>query len=200
MQPETEDPHRLDFIRDTEIPKEKTFIEKMRSPAGVVFLILCVLALITLITVPIIASQRANQAQINKLNGLAQTQTEIIRVTVIAESQAKGSSAKNRAEEIGVSVDTTLNEVKSSLQSRKSGEVDFNAKKNSQTDSELISAIQQDKFDETFNQIIDEQLLNYQSELLDALQKANKKEKEFLQSAYDKTNDLLGLVDEVDQP
>lgn len=205
MQPDQEKQkfgqHDLDFIMQTEVPTEPSFLSKLQSKWGLIFLGLCAgLILILALVFSIMQNQTSNE-QRQKLVGLAQTETELIRLANLASSQATEENTKTRASEIANSLNGSLAKTKQLIQARggNSGEADFSAGKNSQNDSRLVEAIQNNSFDTVFSELVDEQLLSYQQQLIAVQQNANSTEKQVLEDSYSKANKLLGLFDEAPQ-
>ena len=196
-----QDPHQLDFIMQTEVPKPKSFWSRLKSKTGAVFIALSLVLISILVAIPLILQNQANNDQLEKLVSVAQSQTEIIRIARLAESQAKESTTKSRASNIVSTMEGSLGETKVLLQKRNADtqSLVLEGKKNSQTDSTLVDAIQNNNFDTVFSDLIDQKLLEYQSLLLEVQQTSNKDEKGSLEKAYTDVNDLLGLFDEAQE-
>lgn len=191
----------LDFIMQTEVPTEPSFVSKLQSKWGLIFLGLCAGVILILALVFSIMQNQANNEQRQKLAGLAQTETELIRLANLASSQSTEENTKTRAEEIVSTLSSSLAKTKQLIQTRggNSQEADFSGGKNSQNDSRLVEALQNNSFDTVFSELIDEQLLSYQQQLITVQKSANGTEKQALENSYTKANKLLGLFDETPQ-
>jgi len=196
--PDQDQKARLDFIIQTELEKPKGKVERLRSKSGLA-LGAIVLILISVVAIFMAASSnKANNEQSQRLISIAQTQTEIIRISSLAQSQAKDDATKSRADEITEKISASLEDIKSILTKNdvKIDDTNFNAKKNPETDSALVDALQKNEFDDTFNSIIEQNLLDYQQQLLDAQQSADNSDKPILEKAYNQANEILGISDQ----
>lgn len=192
------DDHRLDFILETELPKQKSFWEKLKTPIGVVFLAICAVIIAILIAIPIYLNKQAEGEQTERIISLSQTQTEIIRISDLAQNQAEQEAVKSRASEISTTFQDQLDQTLGLLSARgvNTDSIFLSAKEDSQTDSQIVASIQAGNFDSVFSGTIDEMLLNYQRELFEVQSNSSEKEKEVFSRAYAQTNSLLGLVDQ----
>lgn len=123
----------------------------------------------------------------------AQKQTELIRVSEIGIKLAKGSSAKNLANSVNLSLQSDQATLLATL---KSAKVKVSAKelalgKNQKTDTILTAAEQSNKFDEVFIQTIQAQLVEYQKTLKAAYNKAESKK---VKAELEKQFETAGLL------
>ncbi len=201
MQPDNSDQNqedRLDFILQTELEKPKSFSEKIRSKAGLALGSLVIITFSIVFILVVFSNNQARSAQNERLISIAQTQTEIVRISGLAQSQAKKSSTRTNAQEITDKISSSLEEIKAMLVNNKANvsEENFNAKKNADTDSKLVESIQNNNFDDTFSSIMEQNLLDYQQQLLDAQNSANSNDKVILENAYNQVNEILGIEDQ----
>lgn len=201
MQPDqdsTPDPNRLEFIMQTELEKPKTWREKVLSKSGLALGAIIIVLISTVLILVSISTNKANSEQTERLISIAQSQTEIIRLSSLAESQAKDTSTKQRASEINSQMSVALDNFQSMLAERgvELDETSLSAKKNSQTDSAFIDSLQSGEFDETFNSTIDGTLVDYQQLLVEAQNYANESDKKTIDDAYNAVSEILGFQDQ----
>ena len=190
------DEHRLDFIMETEVPKEKTLAQKLKSPAGLVLLVVGSLLLLGLILLFVVLGQKANDEQVERLTAVMSSQEEVIRLSELAQQQAGSASVKDQASRILDVVSGDRDNIKQFLNQRGSSPSARQSEENSASDSQILQAIRENNFDEAYSSLIEEQLLEYQRLLLVAAEGANDEETKFLNSSYEKVNELLGVADE----
>lgn len=201
MQPDqdsTPDPNRLEFIMQTELEKPKTWREKVLSKSGLALGAIIIVLISTVLILVSISTNKVNGEQTERLISIAQSQTEIIRLSSLAESQAKDTSTKQRASEINSQMSVALDDIQSMLAERgvELDEASLSAKKNSQTDSAFIDSLQSGEFDETFNSTIDGTLVDYQQLLVEAQNYANESDKKTIDDAYNAVSEILGFQDQ----
>ena len=201
MQPDqdnTPDPNRLKFIMQTELEKPKTWREKLLSKSGLALGAIIIVLISTVLILVSISTNKANSEQTERLISIAQSQTEIIRLSSLAESQAKDTSTKQRASEINSQMSVALDNFQSMLAERgvELDETSLSTKKNSQTDSAFIDSLQSGEFDETFNSTIDGTLVDYQQLLVEAQNYANESDKKTIDDAYNAVSEILGFQDQ----
>lgn len=123
----------------------------------------------------------------DRLNGLVQQQTELIRVASLGEQDATDDTAKNLAITVELSLTsaksqttTTLSKVGGKLNTKLVG-----AKKDSATDEALAAAKKANRFDDVFVATMKEELTDYQAELKDFFNSTSSNtEKTLLQQLY----------------
>lgn len=154
-------------------------------------LILLILGII--IASVLAGASKSGQEEILKAT---QKQTELIRISEIGLKLAKGSSAKNLATSINLSLKSDQATLLASLKSNgiKVSAKELGLAKNQKTDTLLTSAEQSNKFDDVFIQTIQAQLVDYQKTLKTAYEKTDsKKVRATLQTQY-KTAGLLATA------
>jgi hypothetical protein len=118
---------------------------------------------------------------------VAQEQTELIRISDIALTKARGSDALNLAVTTKLSLTTEQQPLLATLKSegRKLSIKELNAGKNSATDESLAAAEQNNQFDQVFIQTLQNGIANYQKTLKQAYDgTSSKKVKQTLNEAY----------------
>lgn len=189
-------PHRMDFILQTETPKPMSFWSKLASPAGLLILSLSLAVIGLFAALAIVLTNQKNNEQAEKLAAITQTQNEIIRIADLAEDQASEESTKKRAREISATVTKSYKNISELLVNRQAGSLESQAITDSETDSMLVEAIRNRTFDETFNELIDDKLFDYQRLLLEVQSGSSDEERAVLETAYTDVDKLLGLYDE----
>lgn len=130
----------------------------------IVLVVLGALIVIFLFVVVSTFLSRAGQAQTQKLTELAQTQTEVARVAGIGVTKAKGLETKSLAINTQLSAISSRQDVVNALKQRgvKIKDKELAAGKNSKTDALLQDAAVNNRFDQTFTEIIQTKLASYQ--------------------------------------
>lgn len=133
--------------------------------------------------------------QTERLVKIAQTQTEIIRVSALAKSKAKDINTRNFALTTGLSVQSSQQDVKKLLSARGVNEKSLGKKigggKDAKTDAALDEATKNSRFDETFLTIMNTQLTNYQKSLQVAFPDSKKNERIALTASFDNAGRLV---------
>ncbi len=130
----------------------------------------------------------SQDAQKDQLIEIAQTQNEIIRVATTASSQASSSNVKALATTTKISVQSSQNQIVDQLGKYGVKKVDnklLGKTKNSKNDALLNEAKANNRYDETYRKILQEQLDDYQTKLKGNFQSATKKEKPILNTAFE---------------
>jgi hypothetical protein len=138
----------------------------------------------------------SSNAQKERLISLAQTQTEIIRVSELADKQSSDIDTRASAIITKMTVETDLQETNLALE-RKGTELNSKAlslKENEGTDKELEDAFANNMFDEEFNTIIRQQLEDYQTLIQVAHASSSGTEKQNLAQSFDEIGLLLERV------
>jgi hypothetical protein len=200
-----DDKHRMDFILNTELPKPKTWREKLRSPAGIVLLLIATLVLAVVIAIPIVVSKQNNQAQIDKLAAVHQAQKKVVSFSQFIQQKAESASMVARAQTVENAINKQSSAVQMELIKRGASEAVISAppteSSQSQADRAIGEAFRNDNLDQAFGKLLDEQLIEYQRLLLAAQNGSSEAERLDLEKAYQDVNKLLGLVDsESSQP
>lgn len=182
------------FIVDESHPKKGSLPNFGASKQSRLFIVLGGVLVLTILGIIIasILSSASNAGQ-NEIIKAAQKQTELVRVSEIGLKLAKGSSAKNLATSINLSLQSDQAALLSTLSANglKVSTKELALGKNQKTDTLLTSAEQSNKFDEIFIQTIQAQLVDYQKTLKSAYDKTDsKKIRATLETQY-KTAGLL---------
>ena len=188
------------FIMDDKPPKKSGSLFKL--PGGgskktrIILLISGVFLLLIVGWMLISLISSGNKAQNEKLIGLAQGQTEIIRVAKIGSNSqsVRQTETRNLAVNTSVVIETNKNAITALLAANKKKvkEKQLNATANKKIDAELEVATSNNTFDDTFNTILKGLLSEHQKQIKDAYDSSSSKsEKETLQASYNTVTVLL---------
>lgn len=184
-----------DFILNPEKPKKQP-VDLMKNPKMLfAFLGFTVLIVIILAIVLNMLLSGSSNSQKENLTEIAKTQTEIIRVAELVEKNDSATEpTKYRALNAKLTTISAEKSVESMLQQR--GAKKINTKilasgKDPSTDEELDKATKNNKFNETYNKVLDQQLETLSSQVQKAYDNANKSEKITLKKIY---SDIEGLA------
>lgn len=154
--------------------------------------------LIMLIIIYMVASSFLNKSsndQTQRLLEVTQAQSELIRVSRIAEDDAVDLKTRTLAYNTRLSTESSQRQVKALLAKRGKSEKSVNKKlgatKNAKTDAALEEAKKNNRFDETFTTIINGQLVAYQKLLKSAHDAGSANEKTVLATSFESTKYLV---------
>ena len=187
-----------DFILQAETPNTQSPWQRLNKKVLVIIGAALLFIIVVVMMILSSMSAQASDQQKKRLLGIAEQQTEIIRVAEIGSNDSSNTKTQARAQAIKDSLESSLNDTNQLLQARgfQPAEDELNAAQNSATDQALKKADAYGNFDKTFEKIIDTQLLEYQRAVLAAQKSGNQQEQQLLGSAYDEANSILGLVDQ----
>lgn len=166
------------FIVDTDHTKKK-----LRGPAGnskksrILIVLGGLLALVIIAMIVMAVISRATSAGNAELVKAAQKQTELVRVSKIGLDRATGTSAKNLATSVNITLQSDQIAMSSTLKAAgaQASPAELALGKNAKTDTALTNAEQSNKFDEVFITTIQAQLVEYQKLLKAAHDKSDSK-------------------------
>ena len=159
-------------------------------------------AFLLLIVVIIVFSFISNSGKstTEALIGLAEEQTEIIRVATTGATKAREASARNLAVTTQYSMQTTQGQTVALLkkQGHKLGAKELTLKKSAQTDAQLAAAAENNTFDQTFITIMQSSLSTYRTDVKKAYDNSiNKTERQILANSFNGVNIILGQSTQV---
>lgn len=167
-------------------PKRSFGPSGMAGRIAVIAAILVVLIIMAIVVSALLS--RGDKAQTQRLIEISQRQTEIIRITTQADKNAKSLSTRSYALTTRVSLESSQKNVNQLLAKRgvkeKALSKQLTAGKNTKTDAALSEAQKNNRFDETFTEIMGAELTNYQKLLNGAADGAKKSEKDVLQKSF----------------
>ena len=192
MPPTQQNPY--DFIMSADQRPRRSF--NLGDNKGARFVVIAVLLILIFIITMLVMSflDKDKNAQKERLIEIAQTQTEIIRVSSLAEKDAKSADTRNFAVNTKLSVQTSQSEVSGAVArygvKGKGLTKELSASKNPKTDAALQEASRNNRFDETFMAIMEKQLADYQKLLLAAHKAGTPADKQVLQKSIKNANVL----------
>lgn len=188
-----------DFILAAEEPKPGSLWSRINKKKLIFGLILLTIFATVFLSVLYKLNTEANNVQRQKLLAVAQSQTEIKRIAQIGADKAASQQTQSRAEAISKSIETSLQQNKEFMIARglNPDETTLNSKKNTQLDEQLKKAETYQNYDKTLNSILDKLFIEYQRDILAAMDGANATEEGKLQADYKEADSILGLVDQI---
>jgi flagellar basal body-associated protein FliL len=192
MPPQQNQNDPYEFITSPQQPGRRIgFGQTPAQRAIIVGVGVLVLIIIALVLSSLFSS--ASNAQKDRLIELAQTQTEIVRVAAIADKQSADIDTRASAVTARFAVETDLQETNQMLEARGTelNSKILSLKENEKTDSLLEEAFANNRFDETFNSVLEQQLEDYQSLVQAAYSSGSSGEKAILQQNYEDISLLL---------
>lgn len=135
---------------------------------------------------------KAGQAQNQKLIELAQTQTEIVRIAAIGTTKATNLQTKSLAVNTQLSVESSKQQTKQALKNRKVKVADkvLAESKNTKTDTLLQEAASNNRFNETFSELIQTKLQSYQKQAKAVYESSTSTEQKNFQAGFN----AMGLL------
>lgn len=177
--------NQYDFIMNAPKQQRGPKVSGIKSRVLLVIIGLIVLLIIAVIANKILTA--GSSAQAAKMTEVAQAETELIRVASLGIDTAKDRDTLNHAATIKATIQSSQNQTKKLLEKRgvkgKGLTKKLSASKNSKSDDKLEEARRNNRYDETFNTLIDKQLTDYQKTLKAAFGGASKSEKILLEKS-----------------
>lgn len=135
------------------------------------------------------------ESSAKNLLDIAQQQAEIIRIADDGEEKARSTQTRALAATTKLSLTTAQSQILELLkkQGQKPGVKELGVKKSTKTDDTLTRALQNNRYDEAFTEVIAELLTIYRKSLAQAYeQTASKKDKEQINDMYKQAGLLVG--------
>ena len=193
LPPQQPEPNPYDFIYGTPAKKKSLAPGGMKGRIIVVAVILVVLIILFVVVMSFLGS--AGKARTQKYTELAQRQTEIIRLATIGEQKSTSLETKSLAITTRLSVSSSQSEMSAVIEkngvSAKALSKQLTASKNSKSDEALAEAERNNRFDETFTQLITTEINNYKIQLNSAASGATKSDTAVLQKAFSQANTII---------
>lgn len=160
-------------------------------------LLIVMLGLIFLIIIAVFAMSFLNKSakqHDEQMFGIIQSQTEIIRVAGLAEQKIFDQELLFKTNNVKLSFGSSLAQLSSAMASSgyKINDKKLAASENPENDALLLKGEQNGTFDQTYEDLLNDQLENYQSKLQSVYEIATPTEKTVLESSYEQVNLLLG--------
>lgn len=188
--PSEQDPYA--FIMNNGIPQQKPNLLNIASGSPKKRIAIIGIGLVSILIIFFMFASLmfgGGQGQTDKLLALAQQQTELIRISDLAnkEGAAHAASTQVLASNTSLSLQSSQQQILGLMSKgdRAKSQKQLGAKQSTKTDAALKSAAQNNRYDEAFTEIMASELSKYQSELKVSYNSSkNTKEKQVLDSAY----------------
>lgn len=186
--------HQYDFIINPDKPPKKPSFSfgsglsgtmKRTLLFGTIFIIA-----ITIFFVGLSFFNKASNAQSDRLTEIIKAQTEIIRVAQTAAEKIGDKQLYNKALNVRLTTTSAQQETLEALDKRgkKLSEKELVKSLDTNNDTLLVEAEQNDRFDQTYKELLDKQLSDYQQLLRAAYDSGSKSEKLTLESAFNQVD------------
>lgn len=186
MQPDN-DPYN--FILNPEKPKKGPIDIKANPKMLILFALFSVVIIIVFAVLLNLVISSGSNSQKSNLTEIAKAQTEIIRIASLPENnKSAGEPTKYLALNTKVSTLSAQSEVTTMLKSRgvkKINPKELATSKDASVDIALEKAAKNNKYNETYREILDKKLTNYQTLVKKAYDSGNRKEKASLKPIYE---------------
>lgn len=155
---------------------------------GVILLIIAGLVVKSLLS-------SGDTSQQQRLVSVAKAEAALVQISSEAAQKAKSSDTRNRAQTIQLSVESSQAQTKQLLEKRglkgKAYAKQVGNGKNSKTEKALQDATRNNRYDEVYNSLADQQLADYQKLIKAAHSAGTTKEKKILSASFDNATLLL---------
>ncbi len=183
--PQPQDPYGFIFQAPQ---KTGTSFTPTSMKTRIIIVVSGLILLIILVAVMASLLGSAGKAQQQRYIEIAQKQTEIIRISTLAESKAKSLSARSFAVTTQLAVTSDQREMTDILAKRginpKAQSKLLGLGQNTKTDTTLDEAEKRNRYDETLRKVLETELTNYQKLLNASAEGATASEKPILESAF----------------
>lgn len=187
-----------DFILNPEKPKKTPVDLKANPKMMVMFIVFSLLVIIIAFATLSALIGSGSNTQKQNLVDMRLQQTEIIRVSEMANDKESASDfTKNLALNIKLTILSHEQDTMSLLGKRGQDKVDVKilaSSSNPKTDTLLNDAARQNKFNETYRNTLKSLLEQYQKNLQKSYDSGNKNEQAQLKEMYDETKNLLETI------
>lgn len=196
MPPNQQNPYEFIMSPNQRPPRKPIIGNSIGSRIAVVVVGLVLLIIIIMVISSFLNG--SNKDQNDRLLKITQSQSEIIRLSALAEKAAKVDSTKIFAANTRVSTQSAQQDTKKLLTARgvKTKVIDkqLGVSKNPKNDAALKEATANNRYDETFTQLINQQLGDYQTQLQTAFDNATPNEKKSLMAMFNNNKLLLNEI------
>ncbi len=185
MQPNND----YDFILNPEKPKKGPIDIKANPKMLILFVLFsAVIVIVVAVLLNLVISSGSNSQKSN-LTEVAKAQTEIVRISALPENnKSAGEPTKYRALNTKVATMSSQTSVTTMLKARGVKKIDpkeLATSKDASVDSSLEKAGKNNKYNETYNELLDKKLSAYQLLVKKAYDSGNNKEKASLKPIYE---------------
>jgi hypothetical protein len=193
-QPDGHGSNPYDFIMNPQKPPRRPlFFTRGSMAQKIAFILGGFILLIVLISIASSFLNSASNAQNDKLLNLVRTESEIVRVADTASSKLTDKDLLFKSASTRLSVESTKQQIIAVLEARgkkfKEKDIIF---ENPENDAVLSEGEQNGRYDQTYKQLLETLLADYQKLLEDAYSSAGAREKDIMVSANEQINLILG--------
>lgn len=186
MPPNQQNPYDFITQSNTRPSRSPLAVSSKRARIAIVAGGAIILIMIAWIVMSLLSG--SDKAQNQRLLEITQAQSELIRVSTLANTGAKSVEGKNLAANTRVSLQTSQGETKKLLAARgindKGVTKQLGKGKNPKTDAALKEATDNNRFDETFAALLSKQLSDYQTLLKTAYENGTPNEQKTLNKEF----------------
>ena len=181
------------FINDSAPLGKKPSLLSPTTMKGRIILIGSLAAVVLLGFVVVMSFlNNASQEKAKQYLEIGQKQTEIIRLAAIGETKGRSLDTRSYAVTIKLSMTSSQKDVNKvitghSISSKKLSK-ELTKSKNTKSDQILDEAEKNNRFDETFKELIDAEILKFQTQINAIAPGSTNKEKGILKDAFDKAS------------
>ena len=181
------------FINDSTPPGKKPSRLSPTTMKGRIILIGSLAAVVLLGFVVVMSFlNNASQEKAKQYLEIGQKQTEIIRLAAIGETKGRSLDTRSYAVTIKLSMTSSQKDVNKVITghgiSSKKLSKELTKSKNTKSDQILDEAEKNNRFDETFKELIDAEILKFQTQINAIAPGSTNKEKGILKDAFDKAS------------
>lgn len=194
QQPGQFNPGQYDFIMNPEQQKKKLFSFKGGGKQRYIIMAVAAIGMLTILILLFGLLFGGGSGSKERLIGIAQQQTELIRVAEQGTKNATGTDAKSLAASIQLTMLSDKNAIKELMTKNgdKFKEKDLTGTPDSEVDSKLTAAQQNGTFDTIFTSIVKELLNDYKTDLSSAYDVASGPQtQQTLAQAYENANNIV---------
>jgi hypothetical protein len=164
---------------------------------GRIILLGSILLLVVIIAIVFMSFlNNSSEAKAKQYLEIGQKQTEIIRLSAIAETKGRSLETRSYASTIKLSFTSSQSAVNKVITangiSSKQLSKELTKSKNTKSDAILDEAEKNNRFDETFKELIESEMQKYQQQLNSIATSSTKNEKTILEDAFNQASLLQG--------
>ena len=196
--PPANESNQYDFITKGDVKPRRGLGSMLSGNSTTQRIIFAVGGLLILLIIGIMLMSylgKSSKGDTEALIGLAQQQTELARVAAVGVEKGTSPATKYLATTAQLSIESSRQDVIALLKKggHKVGEKTLASKKNAETDNQLDDAAQNNTFDGTFTEILNEELTSYSTSLSKAYNSTQSdSERQILKNAFNSAKILIG--------
>lgn len=191
MQPDNNQ-SQYDFILNNQ-PQKRSFFAGSKN-MRILFVVGLVLVLLVAFLVLMSVLNSGKKAGVDELVGIAQDQTEIVRIATAGSTAARSTDTRGFAVTTNLSLSSSQKDLLAAIKrhGKKLGTKELALKRSTETDQALTNATENNRYDEVFKQTMRNELGDYQQALKTAYANStNITDKQLLDGMYKQASLLL---------